>query len=111
MLNAMSAKTFTRQGNFPPAPEPLPVAVLDSHTRIDITLEDDGDGGPATVAEAIALARAAGIDRLVQVGVDVESSRWGVQVAEEHPGVVAAVALHPNDAPRLTDLDGALREI
>ncbi len=63
------------------------------------------------MADALALAAAAGVDRLVQVGVDVPSSRWGVRVAEEHPGVVATVALHPNDAPRLADLDGALREI
>src|SRR5262249_11700662 len=42
---------------------------------------------------------------------DVESSRWGVDVAERHDEVLATVALHPNDAPRLPDLDGALREI
>ncbi|GAA3224814.1 TatD family hydrolase [Dactylosporangium siamense] len=107
----MSARKHSREGTFPPPPEPLPVAVLDSHTHIDITLEDDGVGGPSTVADAIALAEAAGVDRLVQVGVDVASSQWGVQVAERHPGVVATVALHPNDAPRLPDLDDALREI
>ncbi|MGI5178987.1 TatD family hydrolase [Dactylosporangium sp. CA-152071] len=107
----MSARKHSRQGEFPPAPEPLPVAVLDSHTHIDITLEGDGQNGPTTVAEALDRAKAAGVDRLVQVGVDVESSRWGVQVAEEHPDVVATVALHPNDAPRQADLDGALREI
>lgn len=107
----MSARKHSREGTFPPAPEPLPVAVPDSHTHIDITLEDDGVGGPSTVADALALAAAAGVDRLVQVGVDVPSSQWGVRVAEEHPGVVATVALHPNDAPRLADLDGALREI
>jgi TatD DNase family protein len=103
----MSARRHNRQGEFPPAPEPLTVAVLDSHTHIDITLE----GATATVAEALAQAAAVGVDRLVQVGVDVESSRWGVQVAEQHPGIVATVALHPNDAPRQKDLDAALREI
>jgi TatD DNase family protein len=107
----MSARKHSRQGAFPPAPEPLPVAVPDSHTHIDITLADDNDGGPATVEDAVALAAAAGIDRLVQVGVDVESSRWGVEVAGRHPAVVATVALHPNDAPRQADLDAALREI
>jgi TatD DNase family protein len=107
----MSARKHSREGTFPPPPEPLPVAVLDSHTHIDITLEDDGVGGPSTVADAIAMAEAAGVDRLVQVGVDVASSQWGVRVAEQHPGVVATVALHPNDAPRLQDLDGALQEI
>jgi TatD DNase family protein len=107
----VSARRHSREGTFPPPPEPLPVPVLDSHTHIDITLEDDGVGGPATVRDAITLAAAAGVDRLVQVGVDVASSQWGVRVAEEHPAVVATVALHPNDAPRLADLDGALREI
>ena len=47
----------------------------------------------------------------MQVGVDVESSHWGVALAEEHPVVLATVALHPNEAPRLADLDEALREI
>ncbi|MEV6928509.1 TatD family hydrolase [Dactylosporangium sp. NPDC051485] len=107
----MSARKHSRQGSFPPAPEALPVAVPDSHTHIDITLEEGDSGGPATVEDAIARAAAAGIDRLVQVGVDVESSRWGVEVAQRHPAVVATVALHPNDAPRQHDLDAALREI
>jgi TatD DNase family protein len=107
----MSARRHSRQGTFPEAPDPLPVAVADSHTHIDITLEDDNTGGPATVEDAIRLATAAGVDRLVQVGVDVESSRWGVEVAGRHPAVLATVALHPNDAPRQPDLDAALREI
>jgi TatD DNase family protein len=34
-----------------------------------------------------------------------------VALAEQHGGVVAAIALHPNDAPRLDDLDEALRQI
>jgi TatD DNase family protein len=92
-----------RQGQPPPPPEPLPARVLDSHTHLDIV------GGDPT--SHIAAATAVGVDRLVQVGVDVESSRWGVALAEEHPSVVATVAVHPNDAPRLADLDEALREI
>ena len=52
-----------------------------------------------------------GVDRLVQVGVDVASSRWGAELAARHPAVLATVALHPNEAPRLADLDEALREI
>ena len=92
-----------RQGDPPPAPEPLDVAVLDSHTHLDIV-----GGDPA---EQIAVATAAGVDRLVQVGVDVESSRWGLALANAHKQVVATVAVHPNEAPRLSDLDEALRAI
>lgn len=106
-----------RQGEFPPAPEPLPVPVIDSHTHLDITIAEAGvpgltgpDSGDP-VAAVIEVAARTGVDRLVQVGVDQESSRWGADLAASHPGVLATVALHPNEAPRLADLDEALREI
>ncbi|WFE38332.1 TatD family hydrolase [Micromonospora sp. WMMD998] len=122
MLAAMTEQTETRKqraarraGEFPPAPEPLPVPVLDSHTHLDITVGEygtppGGDGGDP-VAAAIAVATGVGVDRLVQVGVDVESSRWGADVADRYAPVLATVALHPNEAPRLDDLDEALRAI
>jgi TatD DNase family protein len=49
------------------------------------------------VVEVVAAARAAGIARVVTVGTDLESSRWSVKRAEEHDGVYAAVAIHPNE--------------
>ncbi|MGC5661234.1 TatD family hydrolase [Micromonospora sp. WMMD723] len=122
MLAAMTERTESRKqraarraGEFPPAPPPLPRPVLDSHTHLDITVSEAGvpGGGDAAdpVAAAIEVAAAVGVDRLVQVGVDVDSSRWGADVADRHPAVLATVALHPNEAPRLADLDAALREI
>ncbi|MEV4809676.1 TatD family hydrolase [Micromonospora avicenniae] len=109
------ARAARRAGEFPPAPEPLPRPVLDSHTHLDITVSEAGvpGGGPSDdpVGTAIEVATRVGVDRLVQVGVDVPSSRWGVATAQRYPAVVATVALHPNDAPRLPDLDEALREI
>ncbi|MFF5051823.1 TatD family hydrolase [Micromonospora sp. NPDC000663] len=122
MLSLMSEPTETRReraarraGEFPPAPEPLPRPVLDSHTHLDITVSEAGvpGGGPADdpVAAAVAVATGVGVDRLVQVGVDVASSRWGADTADAYPAVLATVALHPNEAPRLPDLDEALREI
>ncbi|GAA4458221.1 TatD family hydrolase [Phytohabitans houttuyneae] len=110
MLGAMRSTRRQRQGEFPPAPEPLAVTVVDSHTHIDITVAEEG--APGGVAELVRLAADAGVDRLVQVGVDVPSSRWGVDLAAAHPAIVATVALHPNEAPRLGgDLDEALRAI
>ncbi|PZG17532.1 AraC family transcriptional regulator [Micromonospora craterilacus] len=110
-----SQRASRRAGEFPPAPEPLPQPVLDSHTHLDITVSEAGVPGGSTAAEpvaaAIEVAAAVGVDRLVQVGVDVDSSRWGAEVAEKYPAVLATVALHPNEAPRLADLDAALREI
>nr|MDT0658136.1 TatD family hydrolase [Micromonospora sp. DSM 115978] len=103
-----------RAGEFPPSPEPLPTAVLDSHTHLDLTIAEPGAatlGGADPVAAAVELAARAGVDRLVQVGVDLASSRWGADLAARQPAVVATVALHPNEAPRLSDLDEALRGI
>jgi TatD DNase family protein len=80
------------QEEAPPAPEPLAVAVADSHCHLDIM------GGD--VAEQLALARSVGIDTVVQVGVDVESSRLSAQIAGQYDDVWATVALHPNEAGR-----------
>ncbi|MBQ1025133.1 TatD family hydrolase [Micromonospora sp. C95] len=110
-----SQRAARRAGEFPPAPEPLPRPVLDSHTHLDITVSEAGVPGGGDVADPVAaaidVAAAVGVDRLVQVGVDVASSRWGAEVADKYPAVLATVALHPNEAPRLVDLDEALREI
>ncbi|MBR8742328.1 TatD family hydrolase [Nocardiopsis sp. MG754419] len=84
----------------PPAPEALRVRVADSHTHMDMQTPE--------VAEIIAAAEAVGVSPLVQVGVDLSSSRWAVEIAGAHPGKVwAAVALHPNEAPRVVHGDGA----
>ncbi|WP_110206655.1 TatD family hydrolase [Nocardioides daejeonensis] len=94
----------------PPTPEPLPHPVTDNHCHLDI---GDGDG-EVGVAEALAAATAVGVHRIVQVGCDLPGARWAVQAAERHPELVAAVALHPNEAPRLAatgELDAALAEI
>jgi TatD DNase family protein len=103
-----------RAGEFPPPPEPLAVPVLDSHTHLDITVQEagvPGQPGDDPIESLIAAAAKSGIDRLVQVGVDVASSRWGAGLAARHPSVVATVAIHPNEAPTLSDLDEALRAI
>jgi TatD DNase family protein len=49
------------------------------------------------VADVLAAARAAGILRVVTVGTDLETSRWSAERAEEHDGLYAAVAIHPNE--------------
>ncbi len=94
---------------YPPAPEPLPHPVVDNHCHLDFELRDQTQ---LTVREAIDAAAAVGVSRIVQVGCDTESSRWAVAAADEHPELVAAVALHPNEVPLLGDgLAAALAEI
>lgn len=82
--------------------------VLDSHVHLDIV---GSSGSGWAVADQIEAARIAGVDRLVQVGVDVASSRWSAELAEREPAVLATVALHPNEAPRVADLDESLTVI
>ncbi|MGA5558582.1 TatD family hydrolase [Streptomyces lavendulocolor] len=88
----------------PPLPEPLGVPVADSHTHLDMQ--------SGTVEEALAKAAAAGVDTVVQVGCDLKGSRWAAETAAAHPQVHAAVALHPNEAPRIVlgDPDGWSRQ-
>jgi TatD DNase family protein len=103
-----------RSGEFPPAPQPLAVPVFDSHTHLDITIHEAGiPGGRSAdpVDALLAEAAKAGVDRIVQVGVDVASSRWSADLAGRRDDVLAAVAIHPNETPVLPDLDEALREI
>lgn len=87
----------------PPSPEPLEVPVPDSHTHLDLQESE--------VAAAVEAAAAVGVPTLIQIGIDVPSSLWAADVAAAHDAVWATVALHPNEAPRLADLDGALAQI
>lgn len=96
----------------PPAPEPLPHPVVDNHCHLDIA--DGPDGAWLSTEEALARAAAVGVTRIVQIGCDLPGARWAVEAAATHPAIVAGVALHPNEAPRLAEegrLDDALEEI
>jgi TatD DNase family protein len=93
----------------PPLPEPLPHPVVDNHCHLDIS-----DGDWLETGEAIGRAVEVGVPRIVQIGCDLPGAAWAVEAAREHPALVAGVALHPNEAPRLAAegrLDEALTEI
>ncbi|MEO5652180.1 MAG: TatD family hydrolase [Marmoricola sp.] len=98
--------------NRPAVPEPLPHPVVDNHCHLDISR---GADEPAlAVTEALQLAASVGVTRIVQIGCDLDGARWAVKAADEHDQVVAGVALHPNEAPRLAEqgvLEEALAEI
>ncbi|MGY1914650.1 TatD family hydrolase [Blastococcus sp. SYSU DS0973] len=117
-MSRSAASRANRRGEPPPSPEPLPAPALDSHTHLDIVLgerpamSEHGEwASEAAVDAEIAAAEAVGVPRLVQVGVDVASSRWSAAVAARHPNVLAAVALHPNEAGDGRATDEALAEI
>jgi TatD DNase family protein len=118
-VSRSSSARANRRGELPPSPEPLPAPALDSHTHLDIVVGERpahgaGDAGwpdEEAVDAEIAAAAAVGIPRLVQVGVDVPSSRWSAELAARHPQVLAAVAIHPNEAGAGRADDDALAEI
>ncbi|MDR6166654.1 TatD DNase family protein [Microbacterium paludicola] len=84
-----------RDVRWPEAPEPLTVPVYDNHTHLEI---EDGDE-PRSLDEQLELAASVGVIGVVQAGGDIESSRWSAWAAASHPRVLAAVAIHPNEAP------------
>lgn len=95
---------------YPPAPEPLAVPVYDNHAHLEIL---DGDE-PLSLAEQLDRAEAVGIAGVIQASGDIESSRWAVEAAASDPRVLAAVAIHPNDAPTYAEqgmLDQAIAVI
>lgn len=97
----------TRDVRRPAAPEPLAVPVYDNHAHLEIA---DGDE-PLTLDEQLERAGAVGVIGVVQAGGDVDSSRWSAWAAASHPGVLAAVAIHPNEAPSYEaagELDAAI---
>ncbi|WP_435744410.1 TatD family hydrolase [Nocardioides sp. SYSU DS0663] len=104
-----------REEERPPAPEPLPAPVVDNHCHLDLGRGGPEVSPPADPAAAIAAAAEVGVPRIVQIGCDLRGARWAVEAAATHDALVAGVALHPNEAPRLveqgTSLDDALAEI
>jgi len=93
----------------PDLPDPLPIAVVDNHTHLDI----GRDGDPVDVTEALTKAEEVGVDRVVQIGCDLPGARATIEMVEAHPSMLGGVALHPNEVPGLAEsgsLDTAYAE-
>jgi TatD DNase family protein len=87
-----------------PLPEPLPVPTVDAHAHIEIVTNEAPDSD--AVRKVLDDAKSVNVDRIVQVGYSAEQSQWCVDLANAYPGrVLAAVALHPNEAPIVDDLE------
>ncbi|WP_156251711.1 TatD family hydrolase [Pseudactinotalea terrae] len=97
-----------RRGEWPADPEPLPAPVIDNHTHLESIPEvlDDGVPDPGVAAQ-LERAAAVGVAAAVQIGCDLDSAEVSVRWAQEHPRLVAGVAIHPNEAV----LHAGVREI
>ena len=93
-----------------PIPAPLNSKTVDSHAHLELIHNSEPDS--PLIKQTLDEAAAVGIDRVVQVGYSVEQSIWSVKCAEAFVGrVLAAVALHPNEAPVVDDLEKDLKVI
>ena len=105
--------TESKKREYPPLPEKLTTTTVDAHCHLDIEDEDIF----MSVEDSLAKAKAVGITGIVQVGVDIPSSKWAVKTAKEFSQIHATVALHPNEAPVIAlekgerALDEAIAEI
>ena len=78
--------------------------MTDSHAHLDAC-----DEPAATLVER---AREAGVTRIVTIGTGIDSCRSVLETAERHPGVYAALGIHPHKAaePEVDRID-ELREL
>lgn len=75
------------------------MSLTDTHAHVD---------DPAFAAdrdEVLARARAAGVERLINVGADLPSSLASLELTRRHAWVWAAVGIHPGSAARARDRD------
>ncbi|MDR1428306.1 MAG: TatD family hydrolase [Bifidobacteriaceae bacterium] len=101
MTDAKRAPKKPRDRTYPPAPDPLPHPVADNHTHIEPGQAPREAGPELTLDDQAVRAAAVGVARIVQCGCDLESARWTATQATVNPAVVGAIAIHPNEAPRL----------
>ena len=92
---------YERDGDLPPAPEPLRTPTVDSHCHLDLMGSD--------LFDALGRSASVGVPRVVTIGIDVATSQLAADQADSHAGILAAAAIHPNSAGEATD--EALRAI
>lgn len=71
--------------------------MVDTHAHLDfVQYDNDRD-------QIISECRANGVKAIVNIGVDLETSRAGIALAEKHDFIYATVGYHPHEAKHLDD--------
>ena len=73
--------------------------MVDTHAHLDMASFNKDR------AEVIARALGSGVSMVITVGINLESSRKAISLAENHPEVLAAVGFHPHEAGRVREVD------
>jgi TatD DNase family protein len=79
------------------------LSVIDTHAHLDFKQFNKDR------SQVINYALSNGVERIINIGVDLKSSRNSVKLAEQYDQIYAAVGFHPHDAKDLTD--EALKEL
>ncbi len=69
--------------------------MIDSHTHLFLCERPE--------AELVAAAQAAGVGRMLNVGLNAETNRQAIAAAERHEGVFATAGCHPTEAAGFDD--------
>jgi TatD DNase family protein len=78
---------------------PVQSGAIDTHCHLFLV-----DQEPALVVEA---ARAAGVERMICVGIDPDTSARSLELADSLEGVFATAGMHPHDADRFDNAAAA----
>lgn len=70
----------------------MSISLVDSHAHLD------GNRFADDLEETLNRAEAQGIETILTVGCDLDSSRRSVNLAERYPQIFASVGIHPHDA-------------
>ncbi|UCB51808.1 MAG: YchF/TatD family DNA exonuclease [Candidatus Zixiibacteriota bacterium] len=71
--------------------------VIDTHAHLDFKQFDQDR------SKVIDYAFSNGVEKIINIGVDLESSKGSVKLAQEHDRIYATVGFHPHDAKSLTE--------
>lgn len=76
--------------------------IIDTHAHLDMkSFDEDRD-------QTIARSQAAGVVQIVNIGIDLESSRQSIELAKAYPHIYATVGFHPHDAGKMKQSDTEL---
>ena len=78
---------------------PVQSAAVDTHCHLFLVERD--------TTEVLEEARAAGVGTVIVPGIDPDTSRRAVEIAESYRGVFATAGMHPHDASRFDAAAGA----
>lgn len=72
-------------------------SLVDTHCHLDM------DEYAADLDDVIDRARHQKVDRIITIGIDLESSKKAIALARKYPGISASVGVHPHNLPAATD--------